>query len=178
MREKNKDSLSQYLPMRLSKIRLTRGKDASAVAKYLGFSSSSNYLKYENTKAIRTPGLDVLAKLAEYYGITLDELTGYVPNIDYFKESMQILENYGVLYEVQGQYICILMDIPYYYLPVPRVACVKLVKETDAALTNKEKNALTFRKMLFEIMRKGGLNPQLKAKKGYVFFDDIDCVVY
>lgn len=59
----------------LKKLRTTRGLIQSEIAEKLGVSLSS-YQKYEREKGSITPSLDVLVRIADFYGVSVDYLLG------------------------------------------------------------------------------------------------------
>ena len=64
---------------RLKKYRIQKGDSQQKIAKLLGCTVSA-YSKYENGD--REPSVTVLITLADYYGITLDQLVGHIPVIE------------------------------------------------------------------------------------------------
>lgn len=60
---------------RLKKLRTARNLNQDDMAKILEISLSS-YQKYEREKGCVTPSLDVLIRISDYYGISLDYLLG------------------------------------------------------------------------------------------------------
>lgn len=62
--------------MRLKEIRKQRNFNQKVIADYLNCSQAV-YSRYESGE--REPALDVLIRLADFYGVTLDELVGRTP---------------------------------------------------------------------------------------------------
>lgn len=62
--------------MRLKEIRKQRNFNQKEIAEYLNCSQAV-YSRYESGD--REPTIDVLIRLADFYGVTLDELVGRVP---------------------------------------------------------------------------------------------------
>ena len=60
-------------PQRLRSIRMARGKKQREVAEHLGMKTRS-YQAYEG--GTREPNIDTLIALADFFGVTLDELVG------------------------------------------------------------------------------------------------------
>lgn len=62
---------------KLTEVRLAYGKSKSDMAKVVGVTRQA-YANYENN--VRKPSMEVLKKLAEFYGIKVDELIDYEPD--------------------------------------------------------------------------------------------------
>lgn len=60
-------------PLRLKEIRMRHNKKQREVADYLGIKTRS-YQAYEG--GTREPSIDMLIALADYFHVTLDDLTG------------------------------------------------------------------------------------------------------
>jgi len=58
---------------RIKNLRIERGYDQSAICEYLNIEQST-LSNYENDR--RTPKLDMIAKFADFYGVTTDYLLG------------------------------------------------------------------------------------------------------
>ena len=69
----------------LKKLRTSKNLSQSDMAEILNVSLSS-YQKYERDKNNVTPSLEVLERIADYYGITLDYLLGREPLPDPFAD--------------------------------------------------------------------------------------------
>lgn len=63
---------------KLKSLRKQKGINQEEAAQLLGVSLSS-YQKYERKKNSVTPSLEVLVKLADFYGVTMDYLLGREP---------------------------------------------------------------------------------------------------
>ncbi|MCM1166800.1 MAG: helix-turn-helix domain-containing protein [Lachnospiraceae bacterium] len=63
---------------RLKKLRKSKGINQEQAAAALGVSLSS-YQKYERDKNSVTPSLEVLIRIANFYGVTTDSLLGMPP---------------------------------------------------------------------------------------------------
>ena len=68
--------LSEFIGKRLKELRAARRLTQEAVARGINCSSVT-YSRYENGK--REPSLEMLAKLAEFYGVSIDHLFGNKP---------------------------------------------------------------------------------------------------
>ncbi|EOS65270.1 helix-turn-helix domain-containing protein [Oscillibacter sp. 1-3] len=66
----------EALSKNLLTLRKERGLSREAVARALDISSMT-YQRYE--KDLREPTASLMVKLADFYGVTLDQLTGRVP---------------------------------------------------------------------------------------------------
>ncbi len=66
----------------LKSLRAAKGLTQAEVAAELGVSLSS-YQKYERDKNSVVPSLEVLERISDYYGVSIDYLLGRVPEDDY-----------------------------------------------------------------------------------------------
>lgn len=64
--------MAEYLK-RLKELRMAKGLSQKEVAEYLGISNAA-YSLYE--RGDREPNISTLKKIANYYGVTVDELLG------------------------------------------------------------------------------------------------------
>lgn len=70
------------LPTRLKKLRETTGKSLDVVRREIGI-STAHLSKLENIQV--NPGLLMACVLADYYGVSLDELLDHKPGTRYIK---------------------------------------------------------------------------------------------
>lgn len=75
----------------LKKLRVLKSLTQSDMAEILGISLSS-YQKYERDKNCVTPSLDVLLRIADFFGVSVDYLLGREPATDPF-DMLQLPED-------------------------------------------------------------------------------------
>lgn len=75
----------------LKKLRVLKSLTQSDMAKILDISLSS-YQKYERDKNCVTPSLDVLLRIADFFGVSVDYLLGREPATDPF-DMLQLPED-------------------------------------------------------------------------------------
>lgn len=84
----------------LKKLRVLKSLTQSDMAEILGISLSS-YQKYERDKNCVTPSLDVLLRIADFFGVSVDYLLGREPATDPFdmlqlpEDQKSVIERYA-----------------------------------------------------------------------------------
>ena len=96
------------LGMNMQQLRIKRGWSQREVAEKLRYQPST-YSRYESDDTI--PNLITLMSIANLFGVGLDELTGFVPEMEgnpsKLKSSLRRLEDMGVVNKVEGDAIYI-----------------------------------------------------------------------
>lgn len=112
----------------LKELRTAKGLSQADMAVALDVSLSS-YQKYERDKNCITPSLDVLTRIADYYGVSVDFLLGRGDN----KADLinMLLANYNVT-ELEKEIITNYMDLP----PQMRKELIKYIKGMIKAAEN------------------------------------------